>query len=388
MANNDSEHPDPEDMFKDTRMSIGDHIGELRTHMLRALKGFAIGMILGFWPLGPYVMHIIVAPVEDQLLLFEERVLEKEKLKAQEAEKTQSGPTFRPIHARFQLDKNDLLIALGLKPKPAEPPILETMILGFEGMIVDFDVMYADGLVARKQILDEKSNFVEIRAKISDPRIFNEQIQKTMMLIRKPRLSTMHISEAFMVYFKIAMMAGFVVSSPWVFYHLWMFIAAGLYPNEKKLVNVYLPFSLFLFLSGVLICQFMVMPKAIEAMLWFNEWLGIGADLRLNEWLGFALMMPLVFGLSFQTPLVMMFLNKVGIVTVEVYRDYRRIAWMVMAIFAAVITPSVDAFSMLFLWVPMGFLYELGIWLCVWQGQKEELAEWEIEEKGNELVEV
>ena len=132
------------------------------------------------------------------------------------------------------------------------------------------------------------------------------------------------------------------------------------------------------------------MPKAIEAMLWFNEWLGIGADLRLNEWLGFALMMPLVFGVSFQTPLVMLFMHKIGLVSAQWFRDYRRICWFLMAIFAAVITPSVDAISMLLLWVPMGGLYELGILLCVWQGEHEELAEWEKEEKekANEMVEV
>ncbi|HKD78023.1 MAG TPA: twin-arginine translocase subunit TatC, partial [Ktedonobacterales bacterium] len=169
----------------------------------------------------------------------------------------------------------------------------------------------------------------------------------------------------------------------------WMFIAAGLYPNEKRLVNVYLPFSLFLFISGVLVCQFLVMPRAIEAMLWFNEWLGMSADMRLNEWLSFAVMMPVVFGASFQTPLVMMFLHKVGILTVQTMREYRKIAWFVMAIFAAVITPSVDALSMIFLWVPMGALYELGILLCVWQGEQAKLFEWEEDEnKTGDLVEV
>src|SRR5436190_23444194 len=144
-------------------------------------------------------------------------------------------------------------------------------------------------------------------------------------------------------------MTGLVLSSPWVFFHIWAFIAAGLYPQEKRLVNVYLPFSLFLFLTGVIGCQFLVMPKAIEAMLWFNEWLAFSPDLRLNEWLGFAIMMPVIFGISFQTPLVMMFLHKIGIVGVQVYRDKRRISWFVMAVFAAVITPTVDPFTMLFL---------------------------------------
>jgi sec-independent protein translocase protein TatC len=140
----------------------------------------------------------------------------------------------------------------------------------------------------------------------------------------------------------------------------------------------------------VLVCEFLVMPRAIEAMLWFNEWLDLDATLRLEEWLSFALLMPVVFGLSFQTPLVMLFAHKIGVVTVEWFREKRRIAWFAMCIFAALITPSVDPVSMLLLWVPMGGLYELGIVMCVYQGGEEEgLAEWEQEEqKSGEIVEV
>jgi sec-independent protein translocase protein TatC len=107
------------------------------------------------------------------------------------------------------------------------------------------------------------------------------------------------------------------------------------------------------------------MPTAVNALLWFNEWLELEPDLRLNEWLGFAIWMPLVFGLSFQTPLVMLFLERVGILRVEDFRGKRRMVWFVMAVFAALITPSTDPYSMLFLWVPMCLLYELGIGLCL-----------------------
>jgi len=152
-----------------------------------------------------------------------------------------------------------------------------------------------------------------------------------------------------------------VLGSPWIFWQVWMFVAAGLYPHEKRLVHVYLPISLFLFLLGVVICQIFVIPKALEALLWFNEWLGFKPDIRLNDWLGFAIFMPLVFGLSFQTPMVMLFLHRLGIMDVDSFRNKRRMAWFLMAVFAAVITPSTDAFSMLFLWVPMSLLFELGI---------------------------
>jgi sec-independent protein translocase protein TatC len=192
----------------------------------------------------------------------------------------------------------------------------------------------------------------------------------------------------FFVYMKISFFTGLVLSSPWVFYHLWMFIAAGLYPKEKKLVNVYLPFSVLLFLAGVALCEFVAMRQAVRGLLWFNEWLGVDAEIRLQEWLTFAIMMPIIFGLAFQTPLVMMFLHKVGIVTVEMLRQYRRGAWFGLALVAALLSPAPTADGLLLLWVPMVALYELGILLCVWQGKREALTEWEQEEKSNELVEV
>lgn len=369
---------DPDDLFKDTRMSFGDHIEDLRTHLIRAIVYFVIGMTFSLFFLGQYVMKIIVAPVEEQLDRFEAKMLNRNLLEARETAK-QVGQKVPPIWTTIKINKKDWEAQ---KPK-LDPPLLDGMMIGIESLLNDLDLIDALDKEAQKEIV----NYVEVRMQITDPMAFNEQTQRIATKVKKARLSTMNITEAFMVYFKVAMMTGLVISSPWVFYHIWAFIAAGLYPSEKRLVHVYLPFSLFLFLSGVMICQFMVMPKAVEAMLWFNEWLGLSADLRLNEWLSFALMMPIVFGLSFQTPLVMMFLHKAGIVSVQAYREKRRVAWFVMAIFAALITPSVDAFSMLFLWVPMGALYELGILLCVYQGEHEELAEWEKEERG-ELVEV
>src|SRR5205823_1615641 len=107
------------------------------------------------------------------------------------------------------------------------------------------------------------------------------------MVGRPPLLATMNIMEAFMVYFKVSMVCGLILSSPWVFWQLWSFIAAGLYPHEKRYINVYLPVSLGLFLVGIGLCEWQVIPKAISVMLEFNEWIGLEPDLRLNEWLSF-----------------------------------------------------------------------------------------------------
>lgn len=177
-------------------------------------------------------------------------------------------------------------------------------------------------------------------------------------------LSTLSVQEAFMAYFKVCIACGIVIGSPWIFYQIWLFVAAGLYPHEKRLVNVYLPFSLGLFLAGVVLCELFVLPKAIEALLWFNEWVGMKPDLRFNEWLGFAIMMPVVFGISFQLPLVMMFVERLGIFTTDQFKSQWRIALFVIHIFAALITPSVDIVSMELLAMPMFGLYWLGIFLC------------------------
>jgi sec-independent protein translocase protein TatC len=167
--------------------------------------------------------------------------------------------------------------------------------------------------------------------------------------------------EGFMVYFKMSLLCGFILACPWIFYQMWAFIGAGLFPHEKRLVNVYLPWSVGLFIGGTLLCQFVVMPRAVEALLGFYKWIDVDPDLRLNEWLSFALLMPLVFGLSFQTPLVMMFLNKIGVVTYETHKRTWRYAMFGLAVGTALLCPSTDVVSWLSLFIPTFGLYLIGV---------------------------
>jgi len=162
----------------------------------------------------------------------------------------------------------------------------------------------------------------------------------------------------------VCLFTGLVLGSPWIFYQVWSFIAAGLYPQEKRLVNQYLPFSVGLFLVGVALCQFVVMPQTITGLLAFNEWLGIEPELRLNDWLNFALILPLLFGASFQTPLAMLTLERIGLMTVETYRSKRSIVLFLLAVAYVIVSPTPDPWTMILFWVPMAGLYELGIWLC------------------------
>src|SRR5207302_6353208 len=117
---------------------------------------------------------------------------------------------------------------------------------------------------------------------------------------RAPTLGALKVTEPFAVYCQVSLCCGAVLSSPWVFYQLWLFVAAGLYPHERRCVRVYLPASVGLFLAGVALCELVVLPVGVEYLLGFNEWLEVEPELRLSDWLGFALVMPLAFGISFQ----------------------------------------------------------------------------------------
>ena len=96
----------------------------------------------------------------------------------------------------------------------------------------------------------------------------------------------------------------------------------------------YLPISLGLFLAGVFLCFCFVLPITLEFLLEFNVWLGVAPTLRLGEWMSFATILPLVFGICFQTPLIMLFLERIGIFTVADFRAKRRIAILIITIAA------------------------------------------------------
>jgi sec-independent protein translocase protein TatC len=366
---NRSDHPDPDDMFADTRMTFGEHIEDLRTHLIRAIYGFILGMVIAlFFAKG--ILGVITAPVDRELDRFEARYAanRKREMIANPQILKDIPPIFVP-EVWIQRDGR----------QADQRAVLPGMVPSIAGWMRDLGFAFDP-----RQFKGE--NWEKVGMFMPNPLEWAEQVGELQRILKPRRLTTLSIQEGFVVFFKVAIMAGFVIASPIVFWQLWSFVAAGLYPTEKRLVHVYLPFSLGLFIAGVLVCQFVVIPKAVAALLWFNEWLGFQPDLRLNEWLGFAIFMPVVFGLSFQTPLVMLFLYLVGLFDIDTYKEKRRMAFFLMAVFAAVITPSTDAFSMMFMWVPMCFLYEVGIWLCMFK-RREETEYWEADEP-HELVEV
>jgi len=136
----------------------------------------------------------------------------------------------------------------------------------------------------------------------------------------KARLMALGPADGFISYVKIALITGLFLSSPWVFYHLWMFVAAGLYRNEKRYVRLAVPFSAALFVTGALFFLYVVAPISLRFFLKFGDIIGVAPNWTLQKYVSFITMLMLVFGLGFQTPIAIFILTKTGLVSIRSMR--------------------------------------------------------------------
>ena len=173
------------------------------------------------------------------------------------------------------------------------------------------------------------------------------------------------VTEPFMIWMKAGLISGLVLALPVVMYFIWCFVAEGLYPHEKKYVHIFLPISILLFIAGVTLAFFFVFEPVLGFLFSFNRQMGIAPQMRINDWLSFVMFLPLGFGVAFQLPLVMLFMNRINLFAVEDYIDKWRIAVMCIFVLSMILTPA-DPISMLLLAIPLTLLYFLGVGMCQW----------------------
>jgi sec-independent protein translocase protein TatC len=247
-----------------------------------------------------------------------------------------------------------------------------------------------------------------------------------------PQMYLSEIGESFMVYIHVSLVTAAAFSSPWVLYQLWMFVAAGLYKHERKWVTRYIPLSVTLLISGMLFVYFLVLPWTVQffvdfgnsfqlphpstaivkehpplvsmpliagdpeappdGTMWFNIPDGrlkfringqtqvvpfspgglFAPHITVADYIDMVVMMLITFGLSFQLPLVVMALVKIGIVERDTLKRSRRIVYFILLIAASAITPGDVITATIALTFPLVFLYELGIFMA--RPAKEEAA--------------
>lgn len=181
--------------------------------------------------------------------------------------------------------------------------------------------------------------------------------------------------EGVMVALKLALWGGLVVSSPFVFYFLGAFILPALHVHEKKILFRAVAYGTGLFLLGVTFCYLIVMVLAIGATVEFSKWLGFGADeWRGDAYISFVIKFMLGMGLTFELPVLILVLVKIGILDYEKLKGFRQWAIIGNLVLSAFITPSGDPFTMLAMAIPLHMLYELSVavaWYWEWKERRQ-----------------
>ncbi|NIP85894.1 MAG: twin-arginine translocase subunit TatC [Planctomycetales bacterium] len=342
-----------EDLFQGSTMTFGEHLEELRSCLIKALlwllAGFAVGLLVGEW-----MVATLQGPLESSLRTHYEQSGKREYREFAAAQEAAGLPS------PYTVDEVDRLLNAGYVYDKylVHPPALRRQ-LGIESPVD-----------APRGAADEQAS----RDASGEPQLV------PLLVWRKskedPRVSVLALNptEAFMIWLKASLVVGLVLASPMIFYHLWSFVAAGLYPHEKRYVHIFFPVSVLLFLGGALFCFFVVFRFILDFLFSFNADLGIDPTPRISEWLSFAIILPVGFGISFQLPLVMLFLERIGMFDVPAYMSKWRIAVLIIAVVSMLLTPA-DPISMLAMAIPLTALYFLGIGMCRYLPRQKSLLE-------------
>jgi sec-independent protein translocase protein TatC len=177
------------------------------------------------------------------------------------------------------------------------------------------------------------------------------------------KITTFSPAEPFMTSIKIWAVAGLILASPLLIWELWAFVGPAFTATEKKYFYPVVISSTLLFLGGIALAYFLVLPKGLSFLLTFSAG-NFNVQNRASDYLTFSALFVLAFGLVFEMPVILVLLARVGVVDNKFLRKHRRWAILILAVAAAVITPSQDAFSMLAMFIPLVILYEISIWVA------------------------
>jgi len=363
-----------DDLFNEeegmVRMTFGEHLEDLRRRLLLSLIMVVPCTILGFF-LGDWLVEEMSRPVKNALTsYYADR--RKEKLSALELARKAEEDGLLPADKKIKrepillyVERESLRQAirrafpeLNLPESPPQESAQDTSqnaAPAGTGSVPapknspGSDLQAAPGKTDKIKIIAEVDHD-EMQVAAEDEFNRNAYI-------------TLGPQEGFMAYMKVSIVAGLVMASWWIIYQLWQFVAEGLYKHERKVVYRAMPLSAALFIVGVLFCFFIVLPVVLNFFFGINKWLKIEPNIRLSEWLGFATILPLIFGVCFELPLVMLVLESIGIFKVEDYMSKWRHAILIISILAMIVTPTTDPGSMMLLMGPMAGLYFAGIGL-------------------------
>ena len=168
------------------------------------------------------------------------------------------------------------------------------------------------------------------------------------------------VLEPFSISLTVSGYGGLILALPVILYHFARFVMPALYPKERKVVIPFVFVGVLLFIAGS-VGGYFIMPQAVDALLSFNSQDSYDPILKAQTYIGFFIKMVLAFGLAAELPLVLIFLQKIGLLSNKTLRKNRRAAVAIIVVLGAVITPTGDPFMLMIISVPMYVLFELSI---------------------------
>jgi len=180
----------------------------------------------------------------------------------------------------------------------------------------------------------------------------------------EPEFIAIQPPEQFLVYIKTCLVFGLVISSPWVFYHIWAFISSGLYRHERKFIYVVAPASALLFMTGAVFFMVIIAPMAMLFFIKFDTGIDfVRFSSTLQNYVNLVLSLTLIFAVAFQMPIAIVFAERMGLVSIQTLTSARRYVILGLVIAAAIATPP-DVISQIALAVPLYVLFEGSIVVC------------------------
>jgi sec-independent protein translocase protein TatC len=352
-------HPDHEKPFLE-------HLEDLRVMITRIVLTLLISMIVCF-SFQEQLMEVLRRPVEQVWINQLDAKLPKKKDGVDKPLDVETWEKAKALeHAATALEPEQRAVFHQSHPEP--DLVFHARSVGLLRAALALPEEARDGFLNRLGLEDSLRKQVKVLVKTAPSPEMDSRGNLKLMSALKP-------TETFMLSMKLSFFAGIILAFPLLLMYVLQFVLPGLHKHEKKVMWPAMAVGFGLFLGGVLFAYYGVLPRAL---MFFYEWsgsLGVSNDWRIGEYISFATQFTLLFGLSFELPVVVMVLVKLGLLTYETMSNTRSYAILAIFVTAAVLTPTPDVLTLLLMALPMILLYEICIWLAWFDRRRNRIDE-------------
>ncbi|KPK48722.1 MAG: hypothetical protein AMK72_06270 [Planctomycetes bacterium SM23_25] len=318
-------------MRQDVEMTFGEHLEELRRRVIYALLGLLVATVL----CGIKYDFLLAAMLRPYKLAYDEMTADQRQDDAAQETKTSAD-----------------------SPAPegeTEPSLPDTAVASAVRKIQE-----------RLAAVEKRLDAIAPQPKAAPGAA--QDAKTSAQRFPRPRVIQGGPLTGYITVILLCVICGIILGSPWILYQMWAFVGVGLHAHERKFVYLYGPFSFFLFIGGAATFYFVMLKYGLRALM--SPTLGVMVDgeplidpsFFLNDYFKFVALMTLIFGVVFQTPLIVMFLARTEIVPLSALVKQQKIVLMVLLVLSAVLTPQ-DPITMIMMAVPLICLYQLGLLL-------------------------